>query len=111
MAKLRIEPDGVEIETEGGGTVIDTALEGGVALPFGCLSAKCGVCRIEVIEGAEGLEPASDLEALVLEGFHCPDGVRLGCQARIRADVTVRSLFPGPDSEEDPEEENGPAAS
>lgn len=95
MPKLRVEPEGHEIETAVGDTLLDAALDAGLELPFGCMSAKCGVCRVEVLEGAEsGLDPPSPLEKVVLAGFHCPDGVRLACQARIAGDVRVRSLHP-----------------
>jgi ferredoxin len=98
MPTLRIEPEGVEIEAEAGGTVLETALDAGFEMPFGCMSAKCGVCRIEVLAGAEsGLAAASELERRVLEGFNAEPGVRLACQARLVGDVTVRSVFPRPD--------------
>ena len=90
MAKVRLEPDGIEIECEPGVTLLEAALEHGLDLPFGCMSAKCGVCRVEVLEGTEsGLEPPSTLERLVLEGFHCPPGVRLACQAHLAGDLVV----------------------
>lgn len=103
MARLRLEPEGLEVPAAVGASVLDAGLDAGLDLPFGCLSAKCGVCRVEVLAGAEsGLEPASDLEQVVLAGFHCPPGVRLACQARVAGDVTVRSLHPREDEPEEP---------
>ena len=101
MARVRLDPEGIEIECEPGTTLLEAGLEHGLDMPFGCMSAKCGVCRVEVLEGAgSGLEPPSMLERLVLEGFHCPPGVRLACQARLAGDLVVRTA-PGV-REEDP---------
>ncbi|HEX9795296.1 MAG TPA: 2Fe-2S iron-sulfur cluster-binding protein [Planctomycetota bacterium] len=91
---VRVLPDGLQFPAKPGATLLDSALDHGVPLPFGCQSAKCGVCRVEVSGGAAGeaigLHPPSTLEAAVLEGFGCPSGVRLACQARVRGPVTVR---------------------
>ena len=47
---------------------------------------------MEVLAGSEsGLEEPSTLERLVLEGFHCPPGVRLACQARLAGDLVVKT--------------------
>ena len=102
MARLRLEPAGREAEVETGGVLLHTALDHGLPIPFGCQSAKCGVCRVEVLHGAQtGLAPPSDLEILTLQGFRSAPGVRLACQARLCGDVTVRSLQPSEDDQED----------
>jgi ferredoxin len=67
------------------------ALELGVAgLIFGCRAGACGICVIEVTEGAGNLSPCEENEAGLLEalGFQqrC---VRLACQCRLLGDIVI----------------------
>jgi len=52
--------------------------------------AACNSCRVEVIAGADLLSERLPEE----EAFLDSDRQRLGCQARVRGDVTIR-LAPG----------------
>ncbi len=88
MPDILIEPHGVRATAERGDALLERAQELNLPLPFGCLSARCGVCRVAVLAGA--LAPPSALETSVLEGFGCAGNVRLACQARIDGDVTLR---------------------
>ncbi len=90
--RIRVLPGGAEAEVQTpGATLLDAALEVGLELPFGCQSARCGVCMVEVLAGAgEGLVPPTRLEQAALVAMGAPAGIRLGCQARVRGDVTVR---------------------
>lgn len=71
-------------------TLLELSVDAKLPIPFGCTVGKCGVCRVEVIEGE--LQAASSFEQAVLEGFRCEPGVRLACQARLHGDVTVQPL-------------------
>ncbi len=86
--RLTVEGQG-EAPGAAGQTVLAAALDGGLNIPFGCQSAKCGLCQVEE---RGGLEAPAPLEALTLRSFGCPPGVRLACQARLAADATVRRL-------------------
>lgn len=93
MSKIRIEPSGQEAEVTPSGTLLHTALDHGLAIPFGCQSARCGVCRVRVFSGSEGgLRPPTVVEQATLEAFRCPPDVRLACQAYIVGDVIVETL-------------------
>ncbi|MDP9002512.1 MAG: (2Fe-2S)-binding protein [Myxococcota bacterium] len=75
----------VEADMPDGGRLVDLCDERSAPVPFSCRSASCGTCRIDVIQGAELLEPArsDELEVLDLFGDH-PSRRRLACQAHVR---------------------------
>lgn len=87
--RLRLAESG-EAWVARGALLLDAALAAGLALPFGCRSARCGVCRVEVLDGGGGLAPPGPLEALTLRTFGCSPEVRLACQARLAGPATVR---------------------
>jgi ferredoxin len=81
-------PGGVVIRWDAprGGRLVDLCDDAGAPVPFSCRSASCGTCRIDVLEGAELLEPPAEDELDVLALFgDDPTRRRLACQARIRA--------------------------
>jgi len=68
-----------------GGRLVDVCDERSACIPFSCRSASCGTCRIDVLEGAELLDPPRDDEIDVLEIFgDDPSRRRLACQVRFR---------------------------
>jgi len=56
--------------------------------------ARCSTCRVRILAGADGLEPASDHERAVLKRVGADDGVRLACQIRPKKNLSVRPLLP-----------------
>ncbi|HEX3344376.1 MAG TPA: 2Fe-2S iron-sulfur cluster-binding protein [Polyangiaceae bacterium] len=77
-------PD-VEALAPGGTRLVDLCDERNAPVPFSCRSASCGTCRIDVLEGADLLEPPRDEELDVLDIFgDDPARRRLCCQARVR---------------------------
>jgi adenylate cyclase len=57
--------------------------------------ARCSTCRTQIIEGAGTLLPPEQAELQVLKRIQAPPNVRLACQIRPRADLTVRPLLRG----------------
>lgn len=90
MAKVRIQKVGQEAVAEGEGMLMDVAYEQDLPIPFGCAAGRCGICQVVVLEGKLA-EPGS-LESAILEGFRCPDDVRLACQAHLEGDVILRAV-------------------
>ncbi|MHC4823055.1 MAG: 2Fe-2S iron-sulfur cluster-binding protein [Planctomycetota bacterium] len=90
MANVRIQKVGPEIEAEGEGMLMDLAYEKNLPIPFGCQSGRCGVCQVVVVEGS--LADPGNLESAILEGFRCPEDVRLACQAFLEGDVVLRAV-------------------
>jgi ferredoxin len=79
------ERPAVELDSPDGGRLIDLCDERHAPVPFSCRSASCGTCRIDVLEGAELLEPPCFEELDVLDLFgDDPSRRRLACQARVR---------------------------
>lgn len=86
------------VEAPDGGELVDICDEYLAPIPFSCRSASCGTCHVQVLEGAELLEPPSPEEAELLsllggEGQH-----RLACQARVRPGpgvVRLRAVLGG----------------
>ncbi|MGI2259670.1 2Fe-2S iron-sulfur cluster-binding protein [Shewanella sp. GXUN23E] len=62
-------------------------------LPFGCCSAACGTCAMEVIEGAANLSPKNDDEHDVLDNIgQNGHNRRLACQCSLLGDVTIKPV-------------------
>jgi ferredoxin len=76
----------LEVSAPDGSRLVDLCDDRCAPVPFSCRSASCGTCRIDVIEGAQLLEPPSADELDVLDIFgDDPARRRLACQARLRA--------------------------
>ena len=56
--------------------------------------ARCSTCRVRIIEGLGQLPAASEAEKKVLKRVGAPANVRLACQLRPVADLTVSTLLP-----------------
>ncbi len=88
----------VVADAPAGGRLVDLCDEQRAPVPFSCRSASCGTCRIDVLEGAELLEPPCEDELYVLNLFgDNPARCRLACQTRVRASsgrVRVRAADP-----------------
>ena len=63
-------------------------------VPFSCRSATCGTCHVDVLEGAELLEPPNDMEAELLGILRGPPKSRLACQAVVRATSGILKVRP-----------------
>ena len=92
------EGPAVRVAGTGGERLVDLCDDLHVPIPFSCRSASCGTCRIDVIEGADLLDPPSvdELEVLHLFGDD-PAQRRLACQARVRAGVGTLRVRPSAD--------------
>jgi adenylate cyclase len=58
--------------------------------------ARCSTCRVGVDSGLAGLPPPAMAEAMTLAGINAPPHVRLACQIRPRAAITVTRLVAPP---------------
>lgn len=54
---------------------------------------RCTTCRVIIEEGAADLHPANDAEARSLAAVKAPHNMRLACQIRPVADLTVCRMF------------------
>jgi ferredoxin len=75
----------LEIAAPEGGPLVDLCDAESAPVPFSCRSASCGTCRVDVLEGADLLEPPAQEELEILDIFgDDPATRRLACQARVR---------------------------
>jgi adenylate cyclase len=77
-----------------GATVLETLRANGIAHASVCGGrARCTTCRVLVTKGLEQIETASGLEAKALSRIGAPAGMRLACQIRPTADISVMPLL------------------
>jgi adenylate cyclase len=77
-----------------GATVLETLRANGIPHASVCGGrARCTTCRIRVTRGLASLPPPVGLEAAALARIGGGDGVRLACQIRPTADITVTPLL------------------
>ncbi|HEY1983215.1 MAG TPA: adenylate/guanylate cyclase domain-containing protein [Xanthobacteraceae bacterium] len=77
-----------------GATVLETLRANGIAHASVCGGrGRCTTCRILVTKGLDQLAAASDLEAAALSRIGASGGLRLACQIRPTADLSVMPLL------------------
>ncbi|MBK7580666.1 MAG: 2Fe-2S iron-sulfur cluster binding domain-containing protein [Myxococcales bacterium] len=82
------------LELAGPAELVDICDELLAPVPFSCRSASCGTCQVEIVEGAELLEPPGEVEAELLGILGGPEHNRLACQARVRGGPGLIRLKP-----------------
>lgn len=86
------------VEAPEGGDLLDICDDHLAPVPFSCRSATCGTCHVEVLAGAELLEPPEEEERELLELLGGGENHRLACQARVRPGpglVRLRAVLAG----------------
>src|SRR5262249_26449689 len=53
---------------------------------------RCSTCRIRIVRGAQALASPGPVEQLTLQRIRAPSTVRLACQLRPSADISVEPL-------------------
>jgi len=90
MARIHFKPDNIIHEVEDGSALIEICDEIGVSLSFGCTEGTCGVCELSVVNGNQNLSKITDEEKEYLLPEDLEEGMRLGCQLKIRkGDTTI----------------------
>jgi ferredoxin len=89
-------PLGPAIRVEAEGRLLDACDDAGAPVGFSCRSARCCTCRVEVLAGAELLDPPGEDERAVLRLRGSSAHHRLACQAVVRPGAgTVRLRWVG----------------
>ena len=90
MASIHFKPDNVTHQIEDGSKLIDICDEIDVSLSFGCTEGTCGVCELTVLGGKNNLSKVTDEEKDYLLPEDIAEGMRLGCQLKVRkGEVTI----------------------
>lgn len=75
------------IEVDAGGTLLGTLISNGIFLPSACGGkGTCGTCKCKVVSGGGSLLPT---EASLISRREAREGVRLGCQVKVRDDIAI----------------------
>ncbi|WP_170607262.1 adenylate/guanylate cyclase domain-containing protein [Ruegeria arenilitoris] len=86
--------NGPEVVSEKGMTLLEISQANGVPHTALCGGkGRCTTCRIFVEDGGDQLPAPSDIEARSLSAVGAPDGMRLACQVRPTAPLTVFRVF------------------
>ena len=90
-----IYPDGRAVRIPKGLSVLDASRRGGIPHASVCGGrARCSTCRVRVLLGSESLAPPSPAETRVLAPLGADRAVRLACQLKPVADISVWPLMP-----------------
>jgi adenylate cyclase len=88
-------PDGKRVVIQPGTSLLEASRIGGIPHASVCGGrSRCSTCRVRVIAGLEALPPPMEEEQRVLTRIHAAPGVRLACQTRPTAPVTIQPLLP-----------------
>ncbi len=88
-------PDGRKATVQPGTTVLEASRQNGIPHASVCGGrGRCSTCRVRIAGGAAGLPPPSEDELRVLRRVSAPEGVRLACQLKPVADLSVIPLLP-----------------
>lgn len=99
--KVTFQPSGVSVTVDTDkpiegvgmdGTLLNAALAGGVEIDHPCDGeGTCGLCQVNIEQGAENLSPPTSGEQDVLDQIAPgPKTSRLACQAVVGGDVACR---------------------
>jgi len=50
-AHVKLQPSGHEFFIEGNSSILDSAKQAGLSIPYGCIDGSCGLCKARIIEG------------------------------------------------------------
>jgi adenylate cyclase len=91
-------PDGRIVTPPSGFSILETSRWAGVPHASACGGrGRCSTCRIQIVAGAEDAPEASDAERETLQRVKAPADVRLACQLRPVADISVVPLLAAAD--------------
>jgi ferredoxin-NADP reductase/DMSO/TMAO reductase YedYZ heme-binding membrane subunit len=83
-ARVRFARSGLELEPPAGKTILETAEDAGVSIPFECRAGICGQCKTRLVSGRVTMDSEDALSAT-----EKARGLILACQARPSGDVAV----------------------
>jgi len=88
-------PDGRTVTILPGASILDASRAGRIAHASVCGGrGRCSTCRVRVTLGAAALPPPDAVERRVLARVGAPPDVRLACQTRPTADLSIIPLLP-----------------
>ncbi len=90
-----VYPDGRAVRIPKGLSVLDASRRAGIPHASVCGGrARCTTCRVRVLLGSESLAPPSPTETRALAQLGADRAVRLACQLKPMADISIWPLMP-----------------
>ena len=90
MAEITFHPSGVVVTGQPGESLFELGRRNGVPISTSCNGkASCGLCRVAIVSGEEGLSPMGPLEKRHLGNVYFITKQRLSCQARLVEGATA----------------------
>lgn len=90
MANVTIENLGITITAQPAQSLLNSLLYEDVPIHTVCGGrARCGCCRVKVIDGQKGVSPVNKYENVRLSEKVIEQGWRLACQVHILRDITI----------------------
>jgi CDP-4-dehydro-6-deoxyglucose reductase len=83
---VTLQPGGHSLVTDGGDSILQTALDAGLTLPYGCRNGACGACKGKVIDGLVDHGIAQDNALSVADRA---SGLALFCCAKPLSDLVL----------------------
>lgn len=94
MAKVRFAKPIAEFEIDTRQTLMEALLAHGLPVASSCKGdGICGKCKIEILEGAENLNPKTSAEVVLSERLRFSSTQRLSCQAKAHGDVKIDTAY------------------
>lgn len=87
MYRANIISAGCTVAIPEGKTLLETALDAGIAYPHGCRSGRCGACKTRLLTGEVDLLPHTPFSLTADEREH---GLILACRTKPLSDIEVR---------------------
>jgi len=93
MTRVTSLTDELSFDVGSGETLLEAGLRSDVAFAHACGGrAKCSTCRVRVVEGLEDCHERNELESAMAERLGFNPEMRLACQLRPDANLSVRRL-------------------
>jgi ferredoxin, 2Fe-2S len=90
MPTIRFRKPRAPLQVEAGSNLMQALLTGGLPVASSCGGeGVCAKCRVETVDGADGLSPRTDLERSLAERHQIPANERISCQTCVDGDITV----------------------
>ncbi len=88
-------PDGRRLNIHKGATVLETLRAAGIPHASVCGGrGRCTTCRVRVLKGLDAIPDPGGIEARALARIEAPKELRLACQVRPSADLSIVPLLP-----------------
>jgi adenylate cyclase len=86
-------PGGYVVSVQPGFSVLEASRWAGLRHASVCGGrGRCSTCKVQIVQGAQGLDEPGPVERLTLRRIAAPATVRLACQLRPSVDISVEPL-------------------